>query len=128
MKKNHLSMVDPASAGLQYDKEFTVYSLDLLSGLAEGLGSGIESLDSWQGLLLICYPCKSWLVLLVDSPTSLTSFEAKLHDKHKRLLQLEALYPDVFRSVHECCNRYCKGVSDNMILVKGSIWNLSRCN
>ncbi|KAH7521427.1 hypothetical protein FEM48_Zijuj07G0032000 [Ziziphus jujuba var. spinosa] len=22
---------------------------------------------------------------------------------------MEALYPDVFRSVHECGNRYCKG-------------------
>lgn len=36
--------VDPVTAGVQYDKEFTVCSLDLLSGLAEGLGSGIESL------------------------------------------------------------------------------------
>jgi len=35
---------DPASAGVQYDREFMVCSLDLLSGLAEGLGSGIESL------------------------------------------------------------------------------------
>ncbi|KAH7546025.1 hypothetical protein FEM48_Zijuj01G0157000 [Ziziphus jujuba var. spinosa] len=37
--------VDPLSAGVQYDKEFTVWSLDFLSGLAEGLGSGIESLS-----------------------------------------------------------------------------------
>jgi hypothetical protein len=29
---------------VNYDKEFIVCSLDLLSGLAEGLGSGIESL------------------------------------------------------------------------------------
>lgn len=36
--------VDPVSAGVQFDKEFIVCSLDLLSGLAEGLGSGIESL------------------------------------------------------------------------------------
>lgn len=36
--------VDPVSAGVQYDKEFIVCSLDLLSGLVEGLGSGIESL------------------------------------------------------------------------------------
>lgn len=36
--------VDPLSAGLQYDREFIVCSLDLLSGLAEGLGSGVESL------------------------------------------------------------------------------------
>ena len=39
-----LMQVDPVAAGAQYDKEFIVCSLDLLSGLAEGLGSGIESL------------------------------------------------------------------------------------
>lgn len=36
--------VDPVKAGLQYDREFIVCCLDLLSGLAEGLGSGVESL------------------------------------------------------------------------------------
>lgn len=35
---------DPGRAGVAYDKEFIVCSLDLLSGLAEGLGSSIESL------------------------------------------------------------------------------------
>lgn len=39
-----LLQVDPVSSGVQYDKEFIVCSLDLLSGLTEGLGSGIESL------------------------------------------------------------------------------------
>lgn len=39
-----LFQVDPIAAGVQYDKEFIVCSLDLLSGLAEALGSGIESL------------------------------------------------------------------------------------
>ncbi|KAL0393479.1 UNVERIFIED_CONTAM: Transportin-1 [Sesamum latifolium] len=41
----------------QYDKEFIVCSLDLLSGLAEGLGPGIESLvsqSSLKDLLLQC--------------------------------------------------------------------------
>lgn len=37
---------DPQKAGVNYDKEFIVCSLDLLSGLAEGLGSSIESLVS----------------------------------------------------------------------------------
>ncbi|GAB4850713.1 hypothetical protein Ancab_030013 [Ancistrocladus abbreviatus] len=49
--------VNPTSAGAQYDKEFVVCSLDLLSGLAEGLGSGIESLvsqSSLRDLLLQC--------------------------------------------------------------------------
>lgn len=38
-----------SSAGVQYEKEFVVCCLDLLSGLVEGLGSGIES------LVIICY-------------------------------------------------------------------------
>lgn len=38
---------DPQRAGVNYDKEFIVCSLDLLSGLAEGLGSSIESLVCW---------------------------------------------------------------------------------
>lgn len=47
--------VDPTSAGIQYDKEFVVCSLDLISGLAEGLGGGIESLVlTFYKLLLIC--------------------------------------------------------------------------
>ncbi|KAG9444187.1 hypothetical protein H6P81_015527 [Aristolochia fimbriata] len=52
-----LAKVDPNSAGVQYDKEFIVCSLDLLSGLAEGLGSGIESLvaqSDLRDLLLQC--------------------------------------------------------------------------
>ncbi|KAF6135690.1 hypothetical protein GIB67_028261 [Kingdonia uniflora] len=44
IKTQHLAKVDPTIAGVQYDKEFIVCSLDLLSGLTEGLGSGIESL------------------------------------------------------------------------------------
>ncbi|GAB2285053.1 Transportin-1 [Dionaea muscipula] len=45
------------ASAAQYDKEFIVCSLDLLSGLVEGLGSGIESLVSeyrLSDLLLIC--------------------------------------------------------------------------
>jgi hypothetical protein len=38
--------IDPTAAGAVYDREFIVCSLDLLSGLAEGLGAGIESLVS----------------------------------------------------------------------------------
>ncbi|KAJ6739285.1 TRANSPORTIN 1 ISOFORM 1 [Salix koriyanagi] len=41
-----LAKADPVAAGFPYDKEFIVCSLDLLSGLAEGLGSGIESLNA----------------------------------------------------------------------------------
>ena len=38
--------IDPTAAGSLYDREFIVCSLDLLSGLVEGLGAGIESLVS----------------------------------------------------------------------------------
>ncbi|CAH2051514.1 unnamed protein product [Thlaspi arvense] len=52
-----LAKVDPASAGTQYDREFIVCSLDLLSGLAEGLGSGIESLVSQSNLRDLLFKC-----------------------------------------------------------------------
>ncbi|XP_059653889.1 transportin-1 [Cornus florida] len=57
IQTQQLAKVDPGKAGTQYDKEFVVCSLDLLSGLAEGLGSGIESLvsqSSLRDLLLQC--------------------------------------------------------------------------
>lgn len=57
IQTQQMSKVNPASAGVQYDREFVVCSLDLLSGLVEGLGSGIESLVSQsilRDLLLQC--------------------------------------------------------------------------
>ncbi|XP_028113613.1 transportin-1-like isoform X4 [Camellia sinensis] len=52
-----IAQINPVSSGVQYDREFIVCSLDLLSGLTEGLGSGIESLvtqSSLRDLLLQC--------------------------------------------------------------------------
>lgn len=46
--------VNPVSAGVQFEKEFVVCSLDLLSGLTEGLGSGIESLVILLFLYIFC--------------------------------------------------------------------------
>ncbi|XVE67197.1 hypothetical protein DITRI_Ditri08aG0140800 [Diplodiscus trichospermus] len=57
IQTQQLAKVDPLSAGVQYDKEFIVCSLDLLSGLTEGLGSGIETLvaqSNLRDLLLQC--------------------------------------------------------------------------
>ncbi|WCJ39923.1 transportin 1 [Euphorbia peplus] len=57
IQSQQLAKVDPVSTGVPYDKEFIVCSLDLLSGLAEGLGSGVESLvsqSSLRDLLLQC--------------------------------------------------------------------------
>ncbi|XP_022769253.1 transportin-1-like isoform X2 [Durio zibethinus] len=50
IQSQQLAKVNRSSAGVQYEKEFIVCSLDLLSGLAEGLGSGIESLVSQTNL------------------------------------------------------------------------------
>ncbi|KOM36413.1 hypothetical protein LR48_Vigan02g256300 [Vigna angularis] len=57
IQTQQFAKADSTKTGVQYDKEFIVCSLDLLSGLAEGLGSGIESLVaqcSLRDLLLHC--------------------------------------------------------------------------
>ncbi|KAI4366286.1 hypothetical protein MLD38_022180 [Melastoma candidum] len=57
IQSQQLAKYDPASAGVQYDKEFIVCALDLLSGLAEGLGSMVENLvaqSKLKDLLLQC--------------------------------------------------------------------------
>lgn len=57
IQTQQLAKVDPVSAGAQYDKEFIVCSLDLLSGLTEGLGAGIESLISQSNLRDMLLQC-----------------------------------------------------------------------
>ncbi|KAG2703107.1 hypothetical protein I3843_06G114100 [Carya illinoinensis] len=57
IQTQELAKVDSVSAGVQYDKEFVVCCLDLLSGLAEGLGSGIESLVSHSKLRDLLLQC-----------------------------------------------------------------------
>ncbi|KAF8750611.1 hypothetical protein HU200_012316 [Digitaria exilis] len=57
IQSQQLAKIDPTAAGALYDREFIVCSLDLLSGLAEGLGAGIESLvaqSNLRDLLLQC--------------------------------------------------------------------------
>ncbi|XP_051114674.1 transportin-1 isoform X2 [Andrographis paniculata] len=57
IQTQQIAKVDPAAAGVQYDREFVVCSLDLLSGLAEGLGPGIESLVSQSNLKDLLLKC-----------------------------------------------------------------------
>ncbi|GFS34668.1 transportin 1 [Actinidia rufa] len=57
IQSQQLAKVNPVSSGVQYDREFVVCSLDLLSGLAEGLGSGVESLVSQSSLRDILLQC-----------------------------------------------------------------------
>jgi len=57
IQSQQLAKIDPTAAGMLYDREFIVCSLDLLSGLVEGLGAGIESLvaqSNLRDLLLQC--------------------------------------------------------------------------
>ncbi|KAG0590810.1 hypothetical protein KC19_1G128300 [Ceratodon purpureus] len=57
IQTHQVAKTDPERAGVNYDKEFIVCSLDLLSGLAEGLGTNIESLvlrSDLPDLLLQC--------------------------------------------------------------------------
>lgn len=53
IQTQQLIKADPVA----YDKEFVVCSLDLLSGLTEGLGSGIESLVSQSNLRDLLLQC-----------------------------------------------------------------------
>ncbi|XP_072964721.1 transportin-1-like isoform X1 [Typha angustifolia] len=57
IQTQELAKIDHVSAGVPYDKEFVVCSLDLLIELTEGLGSGIEKLvaqSNLRDLLLQC--------------------------------------------------------------------------
>ncbi|KAF2324731.1 hypothetical protein GH714_016541 [Hevea brasiliensis] len=51
IQSQQLAKVDPTSAGIQYDKEFVVCSLDLVSALAEALGVSQSNL---RDVLLQC--------------------------------------------------------------------------
>nr|XP_016457808.1 PREDICTED: transportin-1-like [Nicotiana tabacum] len=75
IQSQQLAKVDPASAGLQYDREFIVCSLDLLSGLAEGLGTSFESLVSQGNLRDLLLQC-----CLDDAPDVRQSAFALLGD------------------------------------------------
>jgi len=57
IRTHEVAKGDPQRAGVNYDKEFIVCSLDLLSGLAEGLGSSIESLVSRSDLRDLLLQC-----------------------------------------------------------------------
>jgi transportin-1 len=85
IQTQQLAKANPAAAGSQYDKEFIVCSLDLLSGLAEGLGSGVESLVSQcslRDLLLHC--CTD------DAPDVRQSAFALLGDLARELSKVHA--------------------------------------
>ncbi|KAL8153745.1 hypothetical protein V2J09_011505 [Rumex salicifolius] len=57
IQTQQLAKVNAVSAGVRYDREFIVCALDLLSGLTEGLGGGIESLVSQSTLRDLLLQC-----------------------------------------------------------------------
>ncbi|KAG5239155.1 transportin [Salix suchowensis] len=57
IQSQQLAKADPVTAGFLYDKEFIVCSLDLLSGIVESLGGGIESLVSQSNLRDLLLQC-----------------------------------------------------------------------
>ncbi|KAG0595374.1 hypothetical protein M758_UG161200 [Ceratodon purpureus] len=57
IRTHEVAKADPQRAGVNYDKEFIVCSLDLLSVLAEGLGSSIEKLVSRSDLRDLLLQC-----------------------------------------------------------------------
>ncbi|URD95428.1 hypothetical protein MUK42_30808 [Musa troglodytarum] len=95
-----LAKVDHVTAGVQYDKEFIVCSLDLLSGLAEGLGSGIETLvakSNLRDLLLQC--CMDQATDIRQSALALLGDLAKVCPVH-----LHPRIPDFLRVAAEQLN------------------------
>ncbi|WOL18764.1 transportin-1 [Canna indica] len=92
--------VDQVTAGVQYDKEFIVCSLDLLSGLTEGLGSGIETLvakSNLRDLLLQC--CMDQATDIRQSALALLGDLAKVCPVH-----LHPRVPDFLRVAAEQLN------------------------
>ncbi|XP_047310116.1 transportin-1-like [Impatiens glandulifera] len=57
IQTQQLAKANPVQSGIQYERELIVCSLDLLSGLTEGLGSGIESLVSQSNLKDLLLQC-----------------------------------------------------------------------
>jgi hypothetical protein len=113
---------DPQRAGVNYDKEFIVCSLDLLSGLAEGLGSSIESLVCWCNAL----PGHSMYFLLYILSAFRVSYScrtkviARTHAKAlKGLLSLQSLMSLVYNYfVGRCQEVICVTSYFNAVLMR----------
>ncbi|XP_077241420.1 transportin-1-like [Tasmannia lanceolata] len=125
IRTQQLAKVDPVAAGVQYDKEFIVCSLDLLSGLVEGLGSGIESLvaqSNLRDLLLQC--CVDDAVDVRQSALALLGDLARvcpvhLHPRLSEFLGVAAKQlntPDVKESV-SVANNACWAIGELAVKV-----------
>lgn len=129
IQSQQLAKVDPTSAGVPYDKEFIVCSLDLLSGLAEGLRSGIESLVSKGGLrdlLLEC--CKDDAYDVRQSAFALLGDLAKvcpvhLHPRLSEFLDIAAkqLNAPELKETVSVANNACWAIGELAVKVRQEI-------
>ncbi|KAJ4772512.1 Transportin-1 [Rhynchospora pubera] len=92
IQSQQLAKVDQAAAGVLYDKEFIVCSLDLLSGLTEGLGGGIESLVAKSNLTdLLLQSCMDEAADIRQSALALLGDLARVCPVHLRPRLLDFL-------------------------------------
>ncbi|KAJ6821666.1 putative transportin-1 [Iris pallida] len=129
IQTQQLAKVDHGSAGVQYDKEFIVCSLDLLSGLAEGLGSGIESLvgqSNLRDLLLQC--CMDDSADIRQSALALLGDLARvcpvhLHSRLSEFLNVAAkqLNPSQCKEAASVANNACWAIGELAVKVHKEI-------
>ncbi|XP_073105392.1 transportin-1 isoform X1 [Elaeis guineensis] len=124
-----LAKVNHVVAGVQYDKEFIVCSLDLLSGLAEGLGSGIESLvaqSNLRDLLLQC--CMDEAADIRQSALALLGDLARvcpvhLHPRLQEFLNVAAkqLHASAVKEAVSVANNACWAIGELAVKVHQEI-------
>ncbi|XP_072991613.1 transportin-1 isoform X1 [Typha latifolia] len=129
VQSQQLAKVDHVAAGVLYDKEFIVCSLDLLSGLAEGLGSGVESLvgqSNLRDLLLQC--CMDDAADIRQSALALLGDFARVCPVHlhPRLLEFlnvaaKQLNPPAIKEAVSVANNACWAIGELAIKVRQEV-------
>lgn len=127
-----LAKAEPSRATIVYDKEFVVCSLDLLSGIAEGLGSNIEGLVARSDLLQLLLECckdqdahdvrQSGLALLGDlAKASINPLRPHLTE-FLRVAMLQLKEDDCFTEEKvRVANNACWAIGEIAVQVRGEI-------
>ncbi|KAL8139924.1 hypothetical protein V2J09_005945 [Rumex salicifolius] len=129
IQTQQFAKINPVTAGVQYDKDFIVCSLDLLSGLSEGLGGGIESLVSQsvlRDLLLQC--CMDDATDVRQSAFALLGDLARvcprhLHARLQEFLEIAAKQLDIskLKEVLSVANNACWAIGELAVKVRQQI-------
>nr|PNR26375.1 hypothetical protein PHYPA_030950 [Physcomitrium patens] len=115
IRTHQVAKADPQSAGVNYDKEFIVCSLDLLSGLAEGLGSSIENLVSRSDLRDLLLQCCT-----DEAPDVRQSALALLGDLVKACAV--HLQPRLAEFLSLAANQLGQNVKENVSVANNACW------